>query len=54
MRTSNKRRCWVCSYLLWQFPFTKYQRWFYNQYQAEAFLARQKGVMLQRIDRVNV
>jgi len=44
-----KSRCWVCSYLTWEFPFTVFQRWFYTQAQAEAYLDRQRGVMIRNI-----
>lgn len=45
----SAKRCWICSYLLWNYPFTKYQRWFYTRQQAESFINRQQGVMLKDI-----
>lgn len=44
-----KRRCWVCSYVSFSHPFTMFQRWFYSQAQAQAYLDRQRGIMLGSI-----
>ena len=43
------QRQWVAHYIDCQHPLTAYQRWFYSQYQAVAWVKRQRGLIFSRV-----
>ena len=42
-------RTWIVKYIDWSFPFTLYNRWFFSEAQAKAWVNRQRGLMWSQV-----
>jgi hypothetical protein len=49
MSNTTATRHWVAHYIDRQHPLTAYQRWFYSQSQAQAWVSRQRGLLFSKV-----